>query len=217
MKLVNTYFVAFAIIIIFFFSQEIKVTKGNNLEYLMSSTFQLSKLFNSEVQFVAELKAYLTLLKDETTKISAFVDKNYGLFEEPKGIEDVEAYISHPVNAFGMIKRTSVAFIKGQLNFDPSSVIMSKMNTLKELSDKFPTKKDYSMACHSLALLKETYDLQTSDLAIGLVRLNSSSSIFKATYKMDSYDLSHIGTHATNQGWVNSGLEWLELAVKVRL
>jgi hypothetical protein len=154
MKLVDTYFVAaFATII---FSQQIKanndlVTEGNNL-HLMSSTFQLSKLFNSEVQFVSELKTYLALLKAETAKISAFVDKNYGHFE-PKGIGDVEEYISHPVNAFGVIKRTYVAFSKGQLNFDPS-VMTSKINSLKDLSANFPTKEDYSTACSSLALLQ---------------------------------------------------------------
>jgi hypothetical protein len=63
--------------------------------------------------------------------------------------------------------------------------------------------------------LQETYDLQTSDLANGLVSLNSSS-IFEATYKLDKYDLGQIGAQATNRGWVDSGLEWLELALKVR-
>ena len=49
---------------------------GNNLD-LFSSTYQLQKLLQKEVQIVQELEEYLALLQKEIETVQSFLEKNY--------------------------------------------------------------------------------------------------------------------------------------------
>ena len=51
-------------------------SEGNNLD-LFSSTYQLQKLLQKEVQIVQELEEYLALLRKEIETVQNFLEKKY--------------------------------------------------------------------------------------------------------------------------------------------
>ena len=52
-------------------------SEGNNVD-LFSSTYQLQKLLQKEVQIVQELEEYLALLQKEIKTVQNFLEKKYG-------------------------------------------------------------------------------------------------------------------------------------------
>ena len=52
-------------------------SEGNNVD-LFSSTYQLQKLLQKEVQIVEELEEYLALLQKEMKTVQNFLEKKYG-------------------------------------------------------------------------------------------------------------------------------------------
>ena len=60
------------------FTENVKpvTSEGNNVD-LFSSTYQLQKLLQKEVQIVEELEEYLALLQKEIKTVQNFLEKNY--------------------------------------------------------------------------------------------------------------------------------------------
>ena len=83
------------------------------------------------------------------------------------------------------------------------------------LLQNLPVTKDYALAARSIALLQESYNLNTTDLAGGLVNFNGQH--LQAHYKLDTFDLISIGTNAYDKHWFDTGIEWSQLAYKQSL
>ena len=60
------------------FTENVKpvTSEGNNVD-LFSSTYQLQKLLQKEVQIVQELEEYLALLRKEIETVQNFLEKKY--------------------------------------------------------------------------------------------------------------------------------------------
>ena len=180
------------------------VTPGNN-EALMLSTHQLTELLKTEVEFAQELQAYLGLLQDEVRKVQGFIDTNYS--DAFRKLSDFEKYASNPINAFGVMKRMNQGYLEGFWN----ESIDKKRQQIKKLLTHSPPFEDYLVTASSLALIQESYNLKTSDLNQGLIKIGPKS--LQSEFQFDVQEQMNIGLEALSRKWYDSGIEWLHLAL----
>ena len=69
--------------------------------------------------------------------------------------DDLNAYISNPLNAFGVMKRTGFDFfVELRPEIEKNSGTSETFSELKNLTEIFPDIKDYADASSSIALLQ---------------------------------------------------------------
>ena len=167
---------------------------------LMSSTFQITELFKHEQKFIGELKSYLTELRSEVSNIEEFLTKNYAS-NSIENVENPEEYISHPINALGVVRRTGVDNIQHlKMLKNNENPIDTKRQSLKNMTKLAPSMNDYVAAVQSIALLQESYDLGINDLNNGVILG------YKSDYNLSMYDRISIGTQAANRKWFDSAI-----------
>ena len=167
---------------------------------LMSSTFQITELFKHEQKFIGELKSYLTELRSEVSNIEEFLTKNYAS-NSIENVENPEEYISHPINALGVVRRTGVDNIQHlKMLKNNENPIDAKRQSLKNMTKLAPSMNDYVAAVQSIALLQESYDLDINDLNNGVI------IGYKSDYNLSMYDRISIGTQAANRKWFDSAI-----------
>ena len=167
---------------------------------LMSSTFQITELFKHEQKFIGELKSYLTELRSEVSNIEEFLTKNYAS-NSIENVENPEEYISHPINALGVVRRTGVDNIQHlKMLKNNENPIDAKRQSLKNMTKLAPSMNDYVAAVQSIALLQESYDLGINDLNNGVILG------YKSDYNLSMYDRISIGTQAANRKWFDSAI-----------
>ena len=86
-----------------------------------------------------------------------------GVFNPPENSNNLETYVSNPLNAFGVISRTSQ--LKAHLGGDQMP------EKFHNLTASFPPQKDFIDSCSSIALIQESLDLITRDLVQGKIVL----------------------------------------------
>ena len=167
---------------------------------LMSSTFQITELFKHEQKFIGELKSYLTELRSEVSNIEEFLTKNYAS-NSIENVENPEEYISHPINALGVVRRTGVDNIQHlKMLKNNENPIDAKRQSLKNMTKLAPSMNDYVAAVQSIALLQESYDIGINDLNNGVILG------YKSDYNLSMYDRISIGTQAANRKWFDSAI-----------
>lgn len=167
---------------------------------LMSSTFQITELFKHEQKFIGELKSYLTELRSEVSNIEEFLTKNYAS-NSIENVENPEEYISHPINALGVVRRTGVDNIQHlKMLKNNENPIDTKRQSLKNMTKLAPSMNDYVAAVQSIALLQESYDIGINDLNNGVILG------YKSDYNLSMYDRISIGTQAANRKWFDSAI-----------
>ena len=119
----------------------------------MGSTYEMHKLLKSEIEFVQDLKSYLKLLQDQVSKVETFMKlNNYTDDFNEENLGDLEKYVQHPINAYGVIFRTS---LKQREILDlQNNQICSHTEKLKNRTENFPTTWDLQSASGSVALLQ---------------------------------------------------------------
>ena len=118
---------------------------------------------------------------------------------------DFETYISHPINAFGVIKRMSE---EEMISFDNQDLIRKHKNVLNLTQTGLASTNDFHTACNSLALIQESYSLKTEDISEGKIRFEDK--VFESHYKFGFKDKFSISVAAWNRGWMDSSIEWLQ-------
>ena len=119
----------------------------------MGSTYEMHKLLKSEFEFVQDLKSYLKLLQDQVLKVETFMKlNNYTDDFNEKNFGDLKKYVEHPINAYGVIFRTSQK--QRQILDLQNNPICSHITKLKNLTENFPTTWDLQSASGSVALLQ---------------------------------------------------------------
>ena len=94
------------------------------------------------------------------------------------------------------------------INLDNVS-LHEKRQLLKNLTKTdLPSQEDLFVACKSLALVQESYNLKTNDFSDGIVNFDGKK--FHSQYRLDLKDKKHIGLAAWNWGWLDSGIEWIK-------
>ena len=180
-----------------------------------ASSYSLQRLSEDEFQFSQDLNNYASALEYHAKEVKRYIDSIYSKFDPG---DDLEAYVSNPLNSFGVIKRTS---------YDLQSNLMPIMNnrTWIDLEEKlidrsnsqFPTINDYYESCSSIALIQEAYSLNISDLIKGNIKiLNADGKLitYKSKVRLDCETLHQIGIAAANREWYDSAHIWLKTALK---
>ena len=90
-------------------------TEGD-LSSIFASTFQMQTLLKAELEILPKLTGLAALLENQAKFINNFVDKKYKDFQVP---QDLESYVSHPFNAFGVVSRTG--YLKSELMIEAIS------------------------------------------------------------------------------------------------
>ena len=149
-----------------------KVFTDGDTSSIYSSIFQMQSLLQAEIEFLKYLRENHNTIEEEvgsSTFLKEFMREYYddGVFNPPKNRDDLETYVSNPLNAFGVISRTSQ--LKAHLGGDK---IPEKFHNLTAI---FPPQKDFIDSCSSIALIQESHDLVTRDLVQGKIVLPSVS------------------------------------------
>ncbi len=202
-----------------------KVTEGDSKD-IFSSTYQMQKLLSAELELALLLKQHLKeLTQDDNEVITNFLEQNYGANRTFNPTSNLESYVAHPVNSFGIVKRTSANFMEVRKQLQ--SFIQNNTNAgdkitsrIRELIEMFPNVKDYVDVLNSIVLIQEAYDLNTDDLANGNIVVRDEFNdtefvVFHSDYKFDYYELYQIGTVACENNWYDICIQWLDLALKV--
>ena len=122
-------------------------------KYIMASTHEIQKLLISEFEFAEDLKSYLKLLQDQVSKVETFIKlNNYTDNFNKENLGDLNNYVIHPINAYGVILRTSLK--QRQILDLNNNQICHHTENLKNLTENFPTTQDLQSASGSIALLQ---------------------------------------------------------------
>jgi len=181
------------------------------------STQELRTILDSEVRFASVLCDYSRNVGDPV--LIAHCSHNYPdghrLFHRTNiSASDLEEYISHPLNALGVMMRTTVGLIPiGDRLHQTSSESKERVRreVLTQMS-RFGQPQDMMDACGSLVILQETYQLETRDLIEGKVQLDGRQHL--SDYRLSPVDMHFIAVSAANMKRHRLGREWIEAAVE---
>ena len=74
---------------------------------IQSSVFSLEQLLKDELEFIKDLDNYIESLDFQAKQVREYLDEHYSNYNPG---DDLEAYVSNPLNAFALMKRTSYDF-----------------------------------------------------------------------------------------------------------
>lgn len=174
-----------------------KTTQGNDLN-IFASTFQMQSLLKAEIDFMKSIQNSV-FLSDEN-QVQFYQDYYHHQQNHFENVSSVENYVSHPINAFGIISRTTQA-----------KVLFG--NDVTNLTNIFPSESDFISVCSALILIQETQDLTTLDLIQGNIK--SKKNIFKSDFKPGFFEMASLGTVACKNKWFDICIEWLQAALTV--
>ena len=141
----------------FYTCQYYKVTSIGDEKYFMGSTHQMTHLLAKELNLVKSLRSYRNILQNELKNIEKFLNLHYpkDTFNEAS-VGDLVDYVSNPINAFGIIKRTQYGNWHDLIT--QHNVFRDQVQAFQNLSDfkdVAPTNnEDYYSATLSIALLQ---------------------------------------------------------------
>ena len=148
-----------------------------------TSIYSLEKLLKDESEFIQLLDKYVSQRNHTENFVTRFIKEHYKNYDP--GIDYME-YVSNPLNAFGLVKRTSFDLKNLHQNIKNPKKIKTKAelklcNNVKNLvntfTPKFPSAEDFHETCISLALIQETYDLSIQELRTGIIRMKDNSGM----------------------------------------
>ncbi|KAK9871119.1 hypothetical protein WA026_011403 [Henosepilachna vigintioctopunctata] len=165
----------------------------------------LEELLQTEDYLVTSLENYV---KAEEHRIDIL--KRYAeLYRKHHAIatEDVESYVSNPINAYVLVKKLSTDWqqVEALMSADVAADYMSNITYIKE-NMKFPTPEDLNGAAMALTRLQDTYQLDTSSLARG--ELNG----VKYGAELTATDCFELGRQSYNNGDYHHTLLWMREA-----
>ncbi|XP_017470548.1 PREDICTED: prolyl 4-hydroxylase subunit alpha-2-like [Rhagoletis zephyria] len=181
---------------------------GNRDEYF-SSVSGLEKLLTVESEVLNDLQHYISSLQTHIDWLQSELDSIR--FEHQTAADDVDGYLSNPVNAYRLIKRlhTDWRSIEDIVREDHAQ--MDFLNTMEANRRRFdfPTTVDIEGAAAALVRLQGTYKLDVGDLAGGV--LNG----MKYGASMTWQDCFILGHHLFEMNDFNHTITWLKQSVQL--
>ncbi|XP_028331385.1 prolyl 4-hydroxylase subunit alpha-1-like isoform X2 [Gouania willdenowi] len=175
---------------------------------VFSSIGHMTDLLWMEKDLVKFLKDYIRAENDKLQKVKEWVARLDVL--SAVAIEQPEDFLSHPVNAYKLVKRLNTEWkdLEKLVLTDVTNVFISKLSVMKQ---NFPTDEDQSGAAKALLRLQDTYQLDTHTLSTG--RLPGSSG--SAPLSVDEcYDVGRVAYSESDfyhaALWMKRALELLE-------
>ncbi|XP_034659778.1 prolyl 4-hydroxylase subunit alpha-2 isoform X2 [Drosophila subobscura] len=177
-------------------------------ERYSSSTVGLLKLLELEMQFIENLKTYTELLSAKANTLQDFMDSvDRG---KEKSVAEREKYVSNPLNAFGLMRRTHQDFPKWH-NYINTTVGKEQLQSLDNLLAKAPDSQDMREALEGMKRIETIYGLQAYDLAKG--RLQDKQYDIQLSIR----DCLALGQHKYQEGDFFRASMWYRMAIKHEL
>ena len=146
-----------------------------------SSIYSLENLLRHEMEFKQHLDGYIEECSNNSNIVIDFIKTYYSNYDPG---HDLKEYVSNPLNAFGLIKRTSYDLKNFLLRIESHKNIKTRSelklyskvkNLINDFFTKFPSIEDFNESCTSLALDKDVYNLNIADLMNGTIRVMDNS------------------------------------------
>ena len=180
-----------------------------------TSIYSLRKLAQDELDIVDILGKYAEAIDNQSKQVKSYLEDHYSNFDPG---DDLETYVSNPLNAFGAMKRTGYDFINSLLFILNNRTLFDfQEKVINDSSKKFPTMQDYDETCSSIALIQEAYSLNITDLRKGFIKVVNNQgtiSTYKSNFNITCETMKQIATTASHLGWYDSSHIWLNMALK---
>ncbi|XP_061396348.1 prolyl 4-hydroxylase subunit alpha-2-like [Musca vetustissima] len=181
---------------------------GDDGDDYYSSVAGLEKLLNTEQILLADLKYYI-----ETTKQSIEVLEKELLkieTEHQTAANDVENYLTNPVNAYRLIKRLFNDWHKYESHLENAKGIKYHLEQwkLRKSHLHFPSQVDFEESALALVRLQQTYNLDVEQVASGI--LNG----IKYGNDMSWSDCLLLGQQLINVKAFNQTKDWINESMK---
>ncbi|KAJ8937370.1 hypothetical protein NQ314_011918 [Rhamnusium bicolor] len=158
-----------------------------------TSLAELEELLSTEAVLINTLENYIRSEEQKIDLLKRYAD----IYQKQhnKAAEDVQLYISNPINAYTLVKRLTTDWkqVEALISTDVSNDYMANITYIKETM-KFPTDEDLNGAAVALTRLQDTYRLDTSSLARG--ELNG----VKYSAELSAADCFELGRQSYNNG-----------------
>ncbi|XP_041449989.1 prolyl 4-hydroxylase subunit alpha-2-like [Drosophila obscura] len=174
-------------------------------ERYSSSTVGLLKLLELEMQFIENLKSYTDLLYAKANTLQDFIDSVDRGTE--KSLTEREKYVSNPLNAFGLMRRTHQDWPKWH-NYINNTVGRGKVQSLDDILAKAPDSQDMKEALVGMQRIERTYGLQAYDLAKGRLQDRQYDT------QLSIRDCLALGQHKFQEGNYLRASLWYRMALK---
>ncbi|MBN3275777.1 P4HA2 hydroxylase, partial [Polyodon spathula] len=166
---------------------------------------QMTDLIFTEKELVQSLKEYIRKEESRLVQIKSWASKLDDLTHT--STVDPEGYLSHPVNAYKLVKRmnTEWAQLESLVLQDPAEGFISNMSVQRQF---FPGEEDEKGAAKALMRLQDTYKLDSESISKG--RLPGMT--FNALLSVD--DCYDMGKTAYNDHDYYHTVLWMQQALK---
>ncbi|XP_041449986.1 prolyl 4-hydroxylase subunit alpha-1 isoform X2 [Drosophila obscura] len=174
-------------------------------ERYSSSTVGLLKLLELEMEFIKNLKSYTDLLSAKANTLQDFIDSVDRGTE--KSLTEREKYVSNPLNAFGLMRRTHQDWPKWH-NYINNTVGRDQLQSLDDILTKAPDSQDMKEALVGMQRIERTYGLQACDLAKGRLQDRQYDT------QLSIRDCLALGQHKFQEGDYFRASLWYRMALK---
>ncbi|KAH8252052.1 hypothetical protein KR038_011569 [Drosophila bunnanda] len=175
-----------------------------SIERYSSSTVGLLKLLKLEQQFVENLLTHQPNEENETIQAYLFsID-----YKKNLSPEDRLDYVSNPLSAFSLVRRTHEDLPKWHKRFREKMEV-ANTSVLDELVSKVPDSQDFLESALGIQRIERTYDLRVDDLANG--RLQNKQYSIQFTFR----DRLAMGNLMFEQRDFLAAAKWYRMATKL--
>ncbi|XP_064486823.1 prolyl 4-hydroxylase subunit alpha-2-like isoform X1 [Ornithodoros turicata] len=179
-----------------------------------SSVSALSDLVKFEKEVKVMLLVYIENLKALQQTLLQYVNSEK-IYEGLKTDEAVEQHMMHPIHAFHLAKRMTVQLgaVESHIHrlraYDPMINI-----TAMRHHRMLPWEEDFHGMAASIVRLQDTYLLNMTQLADGLLKTSTSEKGIKGQQALSGRDCFFIGKVAFQTGFFDRAVEWFEEALE---
>lgn len=171
--IVKFFFIIFTIVMMF----GAKLINGNN-EELFTALVHMEKLLQTEKHIVQNLNSYIQYEEQRLSNLRQLA-YHYNQLNMIAS-QDTHAYLSNPVNAYLLVKRLTTDWkLVEYLTFNADR---KDLIELLQQNETFPSSEDLSGAAEALLRLQDTYKLDTSLLADGVIPIRDKRGLKSSEY-----------------------------------
>lgn len=170
-----------------------------------TSIGHMTDLIYAEKDLVQSLKEYILMEEAKLSKIKSWADKMEALTS--KSAADPEGYLSHPVNAYKLVKRLNTEWpgLEGLVLQDSAAGFIANLSIQRQF---FPTDEDEMGAAKALMRLQDTYKLDSDTISKGELPGTKYQAVMSAD------DCFGMGRSAYNDGDYYHTVLWMEQVLK---
>lgn len=174
---------------------------------LYTALVELEELLETEAVLMSELEGYIAAQEDKIRALKRHFSEYVKEHEEAS--QDVQAYLSNPINAYLLVKRLTTDWksVESQMVRDVGEGFVENITNYRSVL-KFPTDEDLNGAAVALMRLQDTYKLDTASVARG--ELNG----IQYSTELSAGDCFELGRQSYNNGDFYHTVLWMQEALQ---